>query len=111
MVRSFSGGLISSPALIALAVHVHDVLLTPLDPDGDHTIVEEKTPAPAVKPFVYQDIFETAGPDTTKYRKISGDYVSTIEVDGKKILKVAPEGLTYPLSLLRSCLASLPRPA
>ena len=49
---------------------------------------------PADKPFVYQDIFENATPDTTKYRKITSDYVSTIEVDGKKILKVAPEGLT-----------------
>ena len=50
---------------------------------------------PVDKPFVYQDIFENATPDATKYRKITGDYVSTIEVDGKKILKVAPEGLTY----------------
>ena len=49
----------------------------------------------ADKPFVYQDIFETACPDTTQYRKISSDYVSTLNVDGKKILKVAPEGLTY----------------
>ena len=97
MVRFVHTNLMPSPALIAPAVHAHEPLLTPLDPDGDHTIVEEKTPAPAVKPFVYQDIFETAGPDTTKYRKISSDYVSTIEVDGKKILKVAPEGLTYSL--------------
>ena len=50
---------------------------------------------PPNKPFVYQDIFETACPDTTQYRKISSDYVSTLNVDGKKILKVAPEGLTY----------------
>ena len=49
---------------------------------------------PVDKPFVYQDIFENAQPDSTKYRKITSDYVSTIEVDGKKILKVAPEGLT-----------------
>ena len=49
----------------------------------------------ADKPFVYQDIFENAKPDSTKYRKITGDYVSTINVDGKKILKVAPEGLTF----------------
>ncbi|KAK8803293.1 hypothetical protein WA158_000987 [Blastocystis sp. Blastoise] len=48
----------------------------------------------ATKPFVYQDIFDHAFPDTTKYRKITGDYVSTINVDGKKILKIAPEGLT-----------------
>ena len=49
---------------------------------------------PVDKPFVYQDIFENATPDQTKYRKITSDYVSTMEVDGKKILKVAPEGLT-----------------
>ncbi|KAK8795393.1 hypothetical protein WA588_004237 [Blastocystis sp. NMH] len=55
---------------------------------------EHEAPQPVNKPFVYQDIFENAKPDTTKYRKITSDYVSTIEVDGKKILKVAPEGLT-----------------
>ena len=58
-------------------------------PIGSHEEVQ-----PADKPFVYQDIFENATPDTTKYRKITSDYISTIEVDGKKILKVAPEGLT-----------------
>ena len=70
MVRSVHTNIMPSPALIAPAVHAHEPPLTPLDPDGDHTIVEEKTPAPAVKPFVYQDIFETAGPDTTKYRTV-----------------------------------------
>ena len=84
-----------SPALIVLAVRRILRSLTAVDPEGEANPVEEKT-TPAVKPFVYQDIFETAGPDTTVYRKISSDYVSTIEVDGKKILKVAPEGLTYP---------------
>lgn len=58
----------------------------------------------ADKPFVYQDIFENAKPDTTKYRKITGDYVSTIEVDGKKILKVAPEGLTL---LAETCMGEI----
>ena len=58
------------------------------------------TRAFADKPFVYQDIFENATPDTTKYRKITSDYVSTMEVDGKKILKVAPEGLTQYLIVL-----------
>ena len=64
-------------------------------PIGSHEEVK-----PADKPFVYQDIFENATPDTTKYRKITSDYVSTIEVDGKKILKVAPEGLTQYLLVL-----------
>lgn len=33
------------------------------------------------------------GPDTTPYRKLTGDYVSTAEFDGETILKVEPEGL------------------
>ena len=61
---------------------------------------EHEAPQPVNKPFVYQDIFENAKPDTTKYRKITGDYVSTIEVDGKTILKVAPEGLTYAFAFI-----------
>lgn len=42
--------------------------------------------------FSYQKPFPI-GEDTTKYRKLSSDYVSTIEVDGRKILKVDPKGL------------------
>ncbi|MBQ1276673.1 MAG: fumarate hydratase [Flavobacteriales bacterium] len=34
------------------------------------------------------------GEDTTEYRLLTKDYVSTVECDGRKILKVAPEGLT-----------------
>ena len=63
------------------------------------------------KPFIYQDIFETAAPDTTEYRKITGDYVSTIEVDGKKILKVAPEGLTLASLCLCEFLVFWQKPA
>ncbi|WP_114394686.1 fumarate hydratase [Oleisolibacter albus] len=33
------------------------------------------------------------GPDTTPYRKLTSDHVSTIEVDGETVLKVEPEGL------------------
>ena len=44
------------------------------------------------KPFVYQDPFPL-GPDTTSYRLLTSDHVSTIEIDGKSILKIAPEGL------------------
>ena len=42
--------------------------------------------------FSYQKPFPV-GEDKTKYRKLSSDYVSTIEVDGRKILKVDPKGL------------------
>lgn len=42
--------------------------------------------------FMYQSMFKT-GADTTKYRLLTKDYVSTIEVDGKTILKIDPKGL------------------
>ena len=42
--------------------------------------------------FTYQKPFPVKK-DTTKYRLLSKDYVSTIEVEGRRILKVAPEGL------------------
>ncbi|MCK5210580.1 MAG: fumarate hydratase, partial [Cyclobacteriaceae bacterium] len=42
--------------------------------------------------FSYQKPFPV-GEDKTKYRKLSSDYVSTIKVDGRKILKVDPKGL------------------
>ncbi len=43
--------------------------------------------------FKYQDPYPILK-DDTQYRLLTKDYVSTIEVDGRKILKVAPEGLT-----------------
>ncbi len=43
--------------------------------------------------FKYQELFPS-GEDNTKYRKITSDYVSVIECDGRKILQVDPEGLT-----------------
>jgi len=42
--------------------------------------------------FIYQKPFPIRK-DTTKYRLLTKDFVSTIEVDGRKILKVAPDGL------------------
>jgi fumarate hydratase, class I len=42
--------------------------------------------------FFYQKPFPIEK-DTTPYRLLTTDYVSTIEVDGREILKVAPEGL------------------
>lgn len=44
--------------------------------------------------FQYQDPFPIEK-DTTKYKLISKDYVSTTEVNGKKILKIAPEALEF----------------
>ena len=42
--------------------------------------------------FSYQTMFPK-GEDNTEYRLITKDYVSTIEVDGRKILKVDPKGI------------------
>ena len=42
--------------------------------------------------FLYQKPFPILK-DTTNYRLLTKEYVSTIEVDGRTILKVAPEGL------------------
>jgi len=44
--------------------------------------------------FIYQEPFPL-GKDTTKYRLITEDYVSTVEMDGRKILKVDPKGLEF----------------
>ncbi|MGB5198054.1 MAG: fumarate hydratase [Candidatus Deferrimicrobium sp.] len=44
--------------------------------------------------FSYQDPFPL-GKDTTKYRLLTKEYVSTTKFDGKEILKVDPEGLAY----------------
>ncbi len=43
--------------------------------------------------FIYQEPFPIEK-DETEYRLITSDYVSTIEVDGRKILKVDPQALT-----------------
>ena len=42
--------------------------------------------------FIYQKPFPIKK-DTTEYRLLTKDYVSTVEFDGRKILKVAPEAL------------------
>jgi fumarate hydratase class I len=46
----------------------------------------------AMAEFSYQKPFPIQK-DTTNYRLLTKEYVSTVEVDGRKILKVAPEGL------------------
>lgn len=42
--------------------------------------------------FIYQEPFPLSE-DTTEYRLLTKDYVKTVECDGRRILKVAPEGL------------------
>jgi len=49
-------------------------------------------PAMPEAPFVYQDPFPL-GPDTTEYEKLTSEYVSVSEFEGKPVLKIEPEGL------------------
>lgn len=43
--------------------------------------------------FKYQDMFQL-GKDTTEYRLLSKEGISTVEIDGKTYLKISPESLT-----------------
>jgi len=43
--------------------------------------------------FGFQPLFEL-GPDETEYRKLTSDGVSTVELQGRTLLKVEPEALT-----------------
>ena len=45
-------------------------------------------------PFIYQDPLPL-GPDETEYRLLSTEGVSTATFEGRPMLKVAPEVLTY----------------
>ena len=42
--------------------------------------------------FNYQKAFPLKG-DNTEYKKISSDYVSTVDFDGQEILKIEPKAL------------------
>ena len=43
--------------------------------------------------FRFQEMFEH-GDDTTEYRQLTSDYVSTTEFEGREILKIEPQALT-----------------
>jgi fumarate hydratase class I len=43
-------------------------------------------------PFVHQPLFELA-PDSTPYRRLTTDHVESLELGGRRLLRVAPEAL------------------
>ncbi|NRA33539.1 MAG: fumarate hydratase [Polyangiaceae bacterium] len=59
--------------------------------------------------FTYQDILPI-GEDKTKYRKLTGDFVSTVEYDGVSFLKVDPKALSLLASEAMKDIAHLLRP-
>ena len=44
--------------------------------------------------FSYQDMFPLAD-DATPYRQLSENYVTGASFEGRDVLKVSPDGLTY----------------
>ncbi len=60
--------------------------------------------------FIYENPFQL-GNDKTSYRHISTDYVSIVEVDGRKILKVDPKGLELMAAEAIKDVSFLMRPA
>ena len=60
--------------------------------------------------FKYQDIFDLSE-DKTEYRLLTKDYVSTVEIDGRKILKVDPKGLELLSETAMTDVSFLLRPA
>jgi fumarate hydratase class I len=60
--------------------------------------------------FHYQEMFEH-GADTTPYRKLTSDYVSTATFEGREILKVDPQALTLLAREAMDDIAHLFRPA
>lgn len=63
------------------------------------------------KPFHFQDILELQSKHDVPYRKLTGDFVSTMEVKGKQVLNVQPEALTLIAEKAMVDIAHLLRPA
>ncbi len=60
--------------------------------------------------FKYQPPFPL-GKDTTSYRLLTRDYISTAEFEGRRVLKINPEGLTYLANQALRDVSFLLRPA
>ena len=60
--------------------------------------------------FKYQEIFDLSK-DNTEYRLLTKDYVSTIEMDGRKILKIDPKGIELLSETAMTDVSFLLRPA
>ena len=58
----------------------------------------------------YQEMFPLS-PRETPWRKLTDDHVSTVEVDGQKVLKVAPEAIEMLAEVAMRDIAHLFRPA
>jgi fumarate hydratase, class I len=60
--------------------------------------------------FAFQEILEIGHHDDTPYRRLTGDFVSTVEAAGRSFLEVAPEALTLLAKTAMRDIAHLLRP-
>lgn len=66
--------------------------------------------ADAVIPFFFQDILQQEKSSDTPWKKLTGDFVSTFDVKGKKVLKVESQALTMLAEQAMIDIAHLLRP-
>ena len=64
----------------------------------------------AMPEFAYEELFQYDTPLTHPYRKLTSDYVLTLDVGGKKVLSVEPEALRLLSSQAMIDIAHLLRP-
>ncbi len=78
---------------------------------GSRQLVAQTARMSTVVPFHYQELFDLAPDKKTVYKKLTGDYVSTVDVNGTKFLKVEPEALRMLSAQAMVDIAHLLRPA
>jgi len=64
-----------------------------------------------VAPFHYEPLFDLAPDTATPYRKLTGDFVTPMTLDGRPFLKVEPEALRLLAATAMRDIAHLLRPA
>ena len=52
--------------------------------------------------FQYQALFENATEDTTPYRLVTSEGVSTVEVEGRKVIELHPATTSFSKVVLHS---------
>jgi fumarate hydratase class I len=79
---------------------------------GGAPLRQQRRAFAAAPEFAYASLFQEATPDTTPYRKLTGDYVSTVDMGGgQTALKVEPEALRLLAATAMTDIAHLLRPA
>lgn len=73
--------------------------------------ISRRSFAAGIAPFHYQELFDLSPDTSTVYKKLTSDYVSTLDLNGTKFLKVEPEALRLLSAQAMSDISHLLRPA